>query len=89
MVGRGGAIMLYSQPAMAAATASTSTAGRPDSLPWAKSLVAIPSSFTAEKVDSYYATRKTSERNKRCSYKFVTESYVEASSLETASLLRR
>ncbi|KAM7304091.1 uncharacterized protein ISCGN_013991 [Ixodes scapularis] len=73
---------------MAAATASTSTA-RPDSLSWSKSLVAIPSSFTVEKVDSYYAARKTSERNKRRSYKFVTESYVEASSLETASLLRR
>ncbi|KAG0418304.1 hypothetical protein HPB47_004943 [Ixodes persulcatus] len=74
---------------MAAATGSTSTAGRPDSLSWSKSLVAIPSSFTEEKVNSYYAARKTSERNKRRSYKFVTESYVEASSLETASLLRR
>ncbi|KAG0415782.1 hypothetical protein HPB47_007042 [Ixodes persulcatus] len=44
-------------------------------------------SFTVEKIDSYYAARKTSERNKRRSYKFVTESFVRASSLETASLL--
>lgn len=84
MVGRGGAIKMYAT----AGAATASAAGRPDSLTWSRSLVDIPSSFTVAKVDSYYAARQTSERNKRRSNKFVTESYVEASSLETATLLR-
>ncbi|CAN8002839.1 unnamed protein product, partial [Ixodes pacificus] len=51
---------------------------------WSKTLTTIPDNFTADQVNKYYAARKTSERNRRRSYKFMTESYVEPSSLETA-----
>ncbi|KAG0444351.1 hypothetical protein HPB47_013896 [Ixodes persulcatus] len=67
--------------------ASTSAATS-DGMSWNSSLLAIPSSLTNESVNKYYAARKTTDRNRRRSYKFLTESYLEPSSLETATFLR-
>lgn len=69
---------------MAAAAASSSPGAIAAGLLWSKTLTTIPDNFTADQVNKYYAARKTSERNRRRSYKFMTESYVEPSSLETA-----
>lgn len=68
---------------MATAAASSSTSEVAAGLLWSKNLTTIPDNFTIDQVNEYYAARKTSERNRRRSYKFVTESYVEPSSLET------
>ncbi|CAN7996770.1 unnamed protein product [Ixodes hexagonus] len=68
---------------VAAGHASAAATG----LLWSKSLDKIPRNFKTDKVDEYYAARKTSDRNWRRSYKFVTESYPEPSSLETTTFL--
>ncbi|KAG0430035.1 hypothetical protein HPB47_023060 [Ixodes persulcatus] len=59
-----------------------------DGMSWDSSLLAIPSSLTNENVNEYYAARKTTDRNRRRNYKFLTESYLEPSSLETPTFLR-
>ncbi|XP_042149302.1 uncharacterized protein LOC121837660 [Ixodes scapularis] len=69
---------------MAAAAASSSPGAIASGLLWSKTLTTIPDNFAVDQVNKYYAARKTTERNRRRSYKIITESFVEPSSLETA-----
>ncbi|KAG0424499.1 hypothetical protein HPB47_028286 [Ixodes persulcatus] len=73
----------------AMASASVGIAGTADpgssAPPWSISLTTIPRSFSEHKIEAYRASRLTSSRQDARSHKFLTEAYVEPSSVRVSN----